>query len=303
MEGDSSVKMETPEGDIQSRIIELCQQFPQGIGDKVLQSSMNDVDPRERALGINKLLVDGKLDLFKSEGGLLYRLKTPSKASAIRGDQEEKVVFKIIEGAGNIGMWLRDIRLKSNLVQTQLTKVLKSLETKKLIKAVKCVNATKKRVYMLYNLEPDRSVTGGAWYSDQDFESEFVEILNQQCHRFLYHKLEKSRECQEGPIAAKHMSMSSSDEVLRFISDLGISKVQLRNEDIESILDTIIFDGKAEKSEGMDGAKLYRAIESLVPSAGLVRSPCGVCPVMKYCGDVGSVTPATCQYFKDWLQI
>lgn len=38
---------------------------------------------------------------------------------------------------------------------------------------------------MLYNLEPDRSVTGGAWYSDQDFESEFVEVLNQQCFKFL----------------------------------------------------------------------------------------------------------------------
>ena len=36
---------------------------------------------------------------------------------------------------------------------------------------------------MLYNLEPDHSVTGGAWYSDQDFETEFVEILNQQCYR------------------------------------------------------------------------------------------------------------------------
>ena len=38
--------------------------------------------------------------------------------------------------------------------------MLKSLETKKLIKAVKCVNATKKKVYMLYDLEPDRTVTG-----------------------------------------------------------------------------------------------------------------------------------------------
>ena len=29
---------------------------------------------------------------------------------------------------------------------------------------------------MLFNLEPDHSVTGGAWYSDQDFETEFVVI-------------------------------------------------------------------------------------------------------------------------------
>ena len=47
------------------------------------------------------------------------------------------------------------------------------------------LQASKKKVYMLANLEPDRSVTGGAWYSDQDFESEFVEVLNQQCFIFL----------------------------------------------------------------------------------------------------------------------
>ena len=223
----SGVKKEYTEEEIKTRILNLCEEF-NPLPDKILQSSMDDVDLRERAQAINKLLADGKLDLFKSEGGLMYKLKVPSKAASIRGDQEEKVVYKIIEGAGSLGTWIRDIRIKSNLVQTQLNKVLKSLEAKKLIKAVKCVNATKKRVYMLYNLEPDRSVTGGAWYSDQDFESEFVEILNQQCHRFLYHKLEKGRECEEGPIVAKNMSMASSKEVLGFISDLGISKVQLR---------------------------------------------------------------------------
>ena len=42
---------------------------------------------------------------------------------------------------------------------------------------------------MLYNLEPDRSVTGGAWYSEQEFESEFVEVLNQQCYKFLVQKV------------------------------------------------------------------------------------------------------------------
>ena len=146
-----------------------------------------------RARAINKLLVDGKIDLFKSKDGLLYRPKAPSKAATISGDQEEKIVFTIIEKAGNLGSWIRDIRGQSNLGQTQLTKVLKALESRKLIKVVKTVNATKKKVYMLYNLEPDHSVTGGAWYSEQDFESEFVEILNQQCYRFLHHRLTVSQ--------------------------------------------------------------------------------------------------------------
>ena len=42
---------------------------------------------------------------------------------------------------------------------------------------------------MLYDLEPDRSVTGGAWYNDQEFESEFVDILNQQCLKLLQSKV------------------------------------------------------------------------------------------------------------------
>ena len=42
---------------------------------------------------------------------------------------------------------------------------------------------------MLFSLEPDITVTGGAWYSDQDFESEFVEVLNQQCYKFLQQKV------------------------------------------------------------------------------------------------------------------
>ena len=86
------------------------------------------------------------------------KLKSPTPSSQwvssvfitglMRYFQEEKIVYKIIEDAGNKGTWIRDIRINSNLVQTQLNKVLKSLESKKLIKVVKSVNATKKKVYM-----------------------------------------------------------------------------------------------------------------------------------------------------------
>lgn len=131
---------------IVNKIIELVTEFPQGVSDKVLIANMPTVDPKARAMVINKLLMAEKIDLFNGKDGLLYRKREPSKAGSIAGDQEEKVVFKIIEGAGNIGVWIRDIRAKSNLGQTQLNKVLKSLETKNLIKSVKSVNASKKKV-------------------------------------------------------------------------------------------------------------------------------------------------------------
>jgi len=287
--------------DICDRIIEACQGFPEGVGDKFLQINLKDVEPMARARAINSLLQTGKIDLFKSESkGLLYKLKSTRPVN-IKGDQEENVVYEIIEESGNKGTWIRDIRIKSGLVQTQLTKVLKALESKKVIKAVKSVNATKKKVYMLYNLEPDRTVTGGAWYSDQDFESEFVEILNQQCYRFLQEKQEESRKSMAGPLAARNMSLVTSLEVHKFISELGISKVQLRLEDIEAILETLVFDGKVEKNVKENNKKCYRSIERLVPTTGLVRIPCGVCPVSNNCGDIGAINPTKCVYLRDWL--
>ena len=45
----------------------------------------------------------------------------------------------------------------------QINKCLKLLEQRKLIKAVKSVASSNRKVYMLFELEPSREITGGAW--------------------------------------------------------------------------------------------------------------------------------------------
>eukprot|EP00096_Caligus_rogercresseyi_P016465 TRINITY_DN9135_c0_g1_i1.p1 TRINITY_DN9135_c0_g1~~TRINITY_DN9135_c0_g1_i1.p1 ORF type:complete len:325 (-),score=83.13 TRINITY_DN9135_c0_g1_i1:7-939(-) len=297
--------------EIRDRILALvANNGSTGVSDKNLQTLIPSIANGDRAKAINDLLTNGKIVLLQSSQGIFFKVKEPESASSSQitsvkgGDAEEKIVFSIIEESGNKGTWIRDIRLKSNLMQTTLNKVLKSLETKKLIKAVKSVNATKKKVYMLYDLDPDVSVTGGAWYSNQDFESEFVEILNQQCFRYLHKQLEKSKDCPSGPVAGKNMSSASSEELLKYISELGISKVTLKLNDIEMILDTLIYDGKVEKVPSEDSKKYYRATESLLPTTGLVRVPCGICPVIKDCKkSVGSINPKKCIYMKEWFDM
>ena len=78
-------------------------------------------------------------------------------------------------------------------------------------------------------------------------------------------------------------SFMKSKEICQAIQDLQISKVPLSLEDVELILDTLVYDGKVEKSiaheTGGEQMKMYRAIESLLPSAGFVRIPCGICMV------------------------
>lgn len=64
--------------------------------------------------------------------------------------------------------------------------------------------------------------------------------------------------------------------------------MQLTKEDIETILNTLIYDGKLERSiiasagaagDSSGQTKLYRAVNPLVETTGLMRMPCGSCPV------------------------
>lgn len=50
---------------------------------------------------------------------------------------------------------------------------------------------------------------------------------------------------------------------------------------MEMILNTLVYDGKVERILAGDGSNLYRAIQPLLNSSGLIRTPCGLCPVRR----------------------
>ena len=69
-------------------------------------------------------------------------------------------------------------------------------------------------------------------------------------------------------------------------------QVELSMDDIETILNTLIYDGKVEMTiiaakEGTVGCvdgqmKLYRGVNPIIQSTGLVKAPCGLCPVRSF---------------------
>uniref|UniRef100_A0A673VD65 DNA-directed RNA polymerase III subunit RPC6 n=1 Tax=Suricata suricatta TaxID=37032 RepID=A0A673VD65_SURSU len=128
------VKVQPPDADpveIENRIIVLCHQFPHGITDQVIQNEMPHIEAQQRAVAINRLLSMGQSDLLRSNTGLLYRIKDSQNAGKMKGsDNQEKLVYQIIEDAGNKGIWSTDIRYKSNLPLTEINKILKNLESK-----------------------------------------------------------------------------------------------------------------------------------------------------------------------------
>lgn len=119
----------------------------------------------------------------------------------------------------------------------------------------------------------------------------------------------------------RNSSFATSHEVWKYICELGISKVtppacspgpwqpvylwtdrcvcvcvcwaqvDLSMDDIETILNTLIYDGKVEMTviaakEGTVGSvdgqmKLYRGVNAILQPTGLVKTPCGLCPVTR----------------------
>lgn len=139
----TSITAENDDSDvIGHRIVAGAQEKPMGLSNDDLIQLIPEINSEQRVNAINKLLQQGVLEILTKNKNLIYRLKDPAKKDNIpKGtDNEERIVYSIIEDGGNKGIWVREIRNKSNLIMTQLNKILKNLENKKLIKAVKAVN-------------------------------------------------------------------------------------------------------------------------------------------------------------------
>lgn len=127
---------------IEHRVLALVQlSNTTGVSNDDLVKQIADVTAEQRVKALNRLLQQGLLEILQQGTKLIYRYKDPKKTNLPQGaDNEERIIYSIVEEGGNKGIWIRDIRTKSNLNMTQLNKVLKNLENKKLIKSVKSVN-------------------------------------------------------------------------------------------------------------------------------------------------------------------
>ena len=156
-----------------------------------MKKEMAGFEPKVRASAVNNLLSEDKIELLKKGNQLMYREKRVQIGVDDGGciDDEEKMVYSIVADAGSLGIWIRDIRKKSNIAINSLNKVLKNMESRKIIKIVENVKQSKRKMYMLFDLVPDESVTGGILYANHQFDDEFVQILYQQIQSFLEQKV------------------------------------------------------------------------------------------------------------------
>lgn len=252
----------------------------------------------DRLATVNALLSSDRLALLVDGSGETHlRTNTSAdrqRASRLKGlTTDERFVYQLVEQASTMGIWTRDIKRRSNLPQNRINKCLKTLDERRLIKSVKAVSNASRKMYMLYDLEPAREVTGGPWYDGERFDSTFADAVGRATCKFI-----------------RERGAATVLEVSEFIKQEQITTEELTLEDISNLLGALEYDGHLEWTPDLDsrgrprlGGGRYTLAPSRIPaSTALTGAPCGVCPVIDQCVEGGKVSPSTCAYFQTWLE-
>jgi DNA-directed RNA polymerase III subunit RPC6 len=112
------------------------------------------------------------------------------------------------------------------------------------------------------------------------------------------------------PLPAGYQEYPTVDEMTAFILEKGVSKdCTLSSQEIEQLLDVLVYDGKIERHVAGPDAFAYKAVrktfleEDEQMNSVLTEAPCGRCPVFDICEEGGPVGPSNCEYFSAWLDL
>lgn len=184
---------------------------------------------------INTLTRQSRLTMSAVGDELIYNLVSDELAQKMSGlDVKARMVYQVIEKSGNKGIWSKEIRIATNMTAQDLNKLLKNLEQRKLVKQVKSVMAIKKKLYMLFDLTPAKEITGGPWYTEMEFDHEFISSLR----TFI---MELVKRLNDG----KGVTLSLIAEKMKMAN---VSRVELNMTEVQQLLQTLAFDYMIEQS-------------------------------------------------------
>jgi DNA-directed RNA polymerase III subunit RPC6 len=252
-----------------------------------LADALPQMSNEDRVYALNCLLTQGRVQVLGAHEDPRFRSVSAEEAVKFKGlDAEETLLYQTIAAAEDRGIWTKDMKVKTNLPQTKISKHLKTLELRGLIKAIKSVQTANRKIYMLMDLQPGKELTGGPWYEDQNIDTEFIDTVR--------------------TVALRHLSEAtrplSVQEISNFIIESGIFHQVLQEEDVAHVMTTLTWDGDVEVvSIGRDAQNRYRLQGARAPeSTALSDIPCGVCPVFNECQDGGYISPENCEYYTEW---
>ena len=217
--------------------------------------------------GLNRLMGQGRLLSFvRPNQRLSFKLQSAEEAAKLQGlSAEDRLVFQEVERASTAGISTKDLKTRANMQTPALTRVLKKLEGRKLVQHVKSVASKNKKMYLLVGLEPTREITGGSFYSGVEFDHELIRVLAQSALAYMQRK-----------------ETATAAEVHAFIGESGLIRgKQLRLEDVDAVLQTLVYDARAEVThDPRHGSEnVYRVVQQLASVEAMVDSLMTLPPV------------------------
>lgn len=229
-------------------------------------------------------------------------MEGPSSLKRKRPDsnltKEERILYDVVRSKTDMGIWRADLKNETKLAENMINKSLKSLLAKNLIKEVVNIHKKGKKHYMGAEFEPSKEITGGDWYVNGSLDTEFINVLKEQCRKLIYKQ-----------------TVATLDGISDIIRRSGVFKVQFTKQQIEEILRNLVLDNEVMEvtSSGMgefdsipEGKLCYKCkskggTKGEVKIGAMASIPCGVCPRISQCTPDGIISPTTCVYYTKWL--
>lgn len=232
-----------------------------------LETQFADVPIEDQLLAINGLLKKNLFNAQKGPRGIQYAAVSKGEASILGTmDSNELIIYNHIKEAKNEGIWTKLIKARTNLHQTVMTRCLRLLEQKQLVKSVKSVKFPTRKIYMLYDLTPSIELSGGPWYTDNELDTGFIHELSMACLRFIQARTwpKDGKSSALYPVS-QTQNLPTAHSVYRYLRGARLTDTELEPEHVVALLDLLIYDNEVEKipvlptrmasqSTGMEGS-------------------------------------------------
>lgn len=221
-----------------------------------LATRMGDVPIEEQLLAINSLLKKSLFNAQKGPSGIQYVAISRDEASLLGSmDANELIIYNHIKEAKNDGIWTKVIKARTNLHQTIMTRCLKLLEQKQLVKAVKSVKFPTRKIYMLYDLVPSIELSGGPWYTDNELDTGFIHELSMACLRYIQSKTWPKDGRSSSLYPASHtVQLPTAANVHQYLRSAKLTDTELEPEHVVALLDLLIYNNEVEKIPALPSA-------------------------------------------------
>ncbi|KAJ4953720.1 hypothetical protein NE237_030552 [Protea cynaroides] len=180
--------------------------------------------------------------------------KQPDSKSTPRVSDFEQVLYDLIKSKQDMGIKKWEMTREANLPNDVVTKCLKSLIAKKLIREVENFRNKGKRhnIYMAAEFKPSTEVTGGSWYVNGNLDTEFIQALKDLCLKYVY-----------------RIKVATTEVITESIRRSGIINVECSTQKIAEMLQVLVLDNEImemQSSEiqdwkGQDSGTLAKDLE------------------------------------------